>query len=230
MMPEAIEKKVVWLKKHTDYSVVFNNGYYVSNETFYVDKRMFYPEEYQWNEDAFTQVINGNIKAWSGSYMIRMKIWLERCPNREIYVSRSGQNMQILLPALYHEKAGYINVPLMRYLIQEESLSHFQEDDNGSKQLEASKGYEDIYINVTKVICDEKEVDIIHKQIRETFIRSRMQLAIGIKSKSLMKENFLLLKKMGRLKKDDKIDYYNMCRPLTAILFRVILKIKRNLK
>lgn len=192
----------------------------------WIDKKMFYPEGYQWNEDAFMQIINGNIKAWSGSYMIRMEVWLQRCPNREIYVSRSGQNMQILLPVLYHKKAGYIDTPLMNYLIQEESLSHFQEDTDGTKRLEAIKGYEDIYINVTKTICDEKEIDIIHKQIKENFIRTRMQLAIWIKNKDLMKENYLLLKQIKRIKIDDKINYYNMCKPLIAIFFRIILKIR----
>ena len=67
--------------------------------------------------------------------------------------------MQILLPATYHEKTGYIDEPLMRYLVQQNSLSHFSNDKNGEKAIEASYKYYEIYRNVIQSICDKNELN-----------------------------------------------------------------------
>lgn len=228
MMPQAIELKVEWLKKHPSYSAVFNNGYYVKENSYYLSKDTFYPKNYIWNEDAFTQILHGEIINWPGSYMIRTGSWLERCPNREIYASRSGQNMQILLPATYQKRTGYIDTPLMRYLVREESLSHFRDDYQGKKQLNASKGYQDIYVKVVESVCDKNELPIILEQINETFIRARIRLAIKFNNKKLMRENYLLLRKLNKISLDDKIDYYNMYKPYLAIGLRIMRKILKK--
>lgn len=58
------------------------------------------------SEDVFLDILNGRIYNWAGSYMIRTKKFLEKIPSREIYPSRYGQNLQLLLPAAYQNEGG----------------------------------------------------------------------------------------------------------------------------
>ena len=228
MMWDAIRLKVEWLNAHPDYTAVFNNGFYVKEETYFLDEILFYPTNYVWNENAFMQIIGARIINFPGSYMIRSSTWLEKCPTREIYSSRNGQNMQILLPATYHTKTGYIDKPLMRYLVREESLSHFK-DNKEEKSFIASNAYQDIYLNVVTNICDKNELDSIIDQINETFNRSRMQLAGNFRNKKLLRKYYYELKKNNKLLKEDKIFYYRMKYKVIKIVMYVLYKIKNTL-
>ena len=76
--------------------------------------------------------------------MIRTSVLLEIYPNKKIYPSRSGQNLQFVMMAAYHRKAGYVDVPLMKYVLQDESASHFSGEDALTRELKAMEGYKDI--------------------------------------------------------------------------------------
>lgn len=189
MMWDAIQLKVEWLNAHQEYNAVFNNGFFVKEESYFLDQNLFYPKDFEWNEDVFTQIISAKILNFPGSYMLRATSWLEKYPNREIYPSRNGQNMQMILPATYHAKTGYINKPLMRYSVRDESLSHFKINSE-EKSFEASLAYQDIYLNVVTSICDSDELERIIDKINETFNRSRMQLAGNFNNKKLLKKYY----------------------------------------
>lgn len=225
LMPNSIEVKVKWMEKNPDYAVVFTNGYYVNEKTFFSSDKLFYSKEKKWIEDAFTEIIKGNLVNWPGSYMIRSKTWLKRCPDREIFVSRSGQNMQMLLPATYHERTGFIDVPLMRYLVQEVSLSHFNNDSDGDKRLKASRNYQEIYLNVTKRICDSEELEAVHRQINEMFSRSRLQLASSLNNKKEIEINYKQLKRLKCNNINDMILYYKNINKFFYNLLRIVRKI-----
>lgn len=55
--------------------------------------------------------------------MVRTSALFDFYPDREIYQSRFGQNLQFLMPLTYKKKCGYIDEPQMIYNIQEDSLS-----------------------------------------------------------------------------------------------------------
>lgn len=226
MMPQAIEKKVIWLETHPDYAAVINNGYYVKEETFFENGWLFYDKNnFPNSEDVFTELINGSVVNWPGSYMIRTNVWLKRCPDREIFPSRNGQNMQILLPATYHEKTGYIDEPLMRYLVQQNSLSHFSNDKNGEKAIEASYKYYEIYRNVIQSICDKNELTQVMELVYFKSCRLRMEIAGRTKNKICMKENYLEIRKNHVLTLNDKIVYAQLCNPWYAIVLKIVRKI-----
>lgn len=103
MTKDCISKKVSWLKSNPSYALVRSNGYFLFPNQ---EKRLFYAEDYKASEDVFLDILNGRIYNWAGSYMIRTKKFLEKIPSREIYPSRYGQNLQLLLPAAYQNEGG----------------------------------------------------------------------------------------------------------------------------
>lgn len=59
-----------------------------------------------------------------GLYMIRTKALFEALPEKRIYESPVGQNMQILLPVTINNRIGYIPDKLYNYIVRADSHSH----------------------------------------------------------------------------------------------------------
>ena len=62
-----------------------------------------------------------------GCMMIRTENFLKNNKGREIYINRAGQNWQIILPAIYNSKTGYIDKVVYNYLVRENSHSRTKE-------------------------------------------------------------------------------------------------------
>ena len=76
-------------------------------------------------ENVFNELFNGTTYLWPGTYMIRMNVLDKLYPDREIYPSRNGQNMQLVMMAAYVSKAGFIDIPLMKYVLQKDHYHIF---------------------------------------------------------------------------------------------------------
>lgn len=59
-----------------------------------------------------------------GTMLVRREALLHALPTRHIYESTEGQNYQLLLPLAYTAKVGYIERPLIKYLVHGDSHSH----------------------------------------------------------------------------------------------------------
>lgn len=222
MTKDCISKKVSWLKANPSYALVRSNGYFLFPNQ---EKRLFYAEDYKASEDVFLDILNGRIYNWAGSYMIRTKKFLEKIPSREIYPSRYGQNLQLLLPAAYQNEGGYISSPLMMYYIHSESMTH-QEDKSGEKRWNYTYGFQDIYMHVIEEICKENQKSSIYeKMIKATFSRQRMELAIELKDKNLCKRAYKELKDTKLQTEQDRIRMYMFVSPIKGIILRIIRKL-----
>lgn len=231
IMPESIARKATWLQEHPDYAVVRSNGFYVRAGRPGAARWLFYEKEDEpQSTDLFADLISGKAKNWAGSYMIRASVWLARCGNREIFPSRNGQNLQLLLPAAYQTKAGFLAEPLMNYMLRQDSLSHFSDDVSGEKALAASAGYQEIYETVIRSVCGREEIPKILRKIRATFCRSRMRIAISVRNQSLLWENYKELKEQERATLDDRIDYYGLRAPAVSYFLRGIRKTRTALR
>ena len=62
-----------------------------------------------------------------GCMMIRTENFLKNNKGREIYINKAGQNWQIILPAIYNSKTGYIDKVVYNYLVRENSHSRTKE-------------------------------------------------------------------------------------------------------
>ena len=139
IMPESIELKVKFLEAHDDYSIVRTNGYYVNEYDIYNTSNLFVTSKSEKEEVyIFNSLLEGNTNNWAGSYMVRSNELFNFYPDRNIYESKSGQNLQILMPLSYNGKAGFIDKPLMKYIRQDTSLSQV----NKGIESEIQKIYE----------------------------------------------------------------------------------------
>lgn len=61
---------------------------------------------------------------YPGIFMVRMEHFDKCIKDREICISRIGQNLQLILPITYNVKCGYLNEVVYKYRIREDSHYH----------------------------------------------------------------------------------------------------------
>ena len=221
LFPESISTKAKLLKARPEISCVYSNGLYS-----YDGKRedLFYHEPLNVDEEGFfDSLIDGKAFNWAGSYMIRFSTWLKRCPDRQIYPSRGGQNLQIILPAVYREKAIYIDKPLMQYNVHEQSLSSIRNGSDGRKNFEMTYRFEDIYIHIFESICEEDK-DFYLRKIRRSSIRTRMGIAKKYKNTELMKTVKKEYSSVGGMTINDRITISSICNPPWSFFLKLLRK------
>lgn len=137
-----------------------------------------------------------------GCSMIRMVFFDRINPSRYIYQSRQGQNWQILLPMFYYYKSGYIDKPLYYVVVQKESTSSVSDP---KKKIEQIKEYEKILIETLtfmNIKDGEKYILDVHIRFAHRLFRWSKRLDY-----SLMKEEYLYLKKMNQLTVNERREY-----------------------
>lgn len=224
IMPESIEAKMNFLEKNNDYDIVRTNGYYVTENNLGDKSRLFVISDSEKNnENIFDDLIQAKTNNWAGSYMIKTNKLFKFYKDRNIFESRYGQNLQLLLPVAYNGKSGFIDKPMMKYIRQEESLS--QLNGNIDFDIKNMLGYKDIRKYMINILLtgDEKKkyLDIIEI----TYSRYFMNLAIQYKNESLLERSYKNLEKYNSIKLDDKIIYYKIKNKLIYLILRIIRKL-----
>ena len=228
-LPGAITERVTYMNSHEDVDVVRSNGWYVRNN----GKSLFiYDDQEKELSDIFTALIEGKTNNWAGSYMVRSSALFKFYPDREIYQSRYGQNLQLLLPLVYEKKCGYIDVPHMNYNQQENSLTKTSDQIMAKEQnLENAKGYRDIRIFMVNMIIKEKSKKLLYlKLIDMAYWRSVMQIAFSMKDQILMKDAYLELTNIERPILEDKIIYCRLMHPKMVFLLKIFRKLNNILR
>ena len=124
---DSIYERVSFLEDYTDYGIVRCNGFYVREykdtlkniERISTKKNRF--KEYIFDDLLFKKTFIIPV-----SYMVRTKYLFQIYPNRKIYVSRSGQNYQMLLPITSKYKCGFIDKDLVYILVRDDSHSRYK--------------------------------------------------------------------------------------------------------
>ncbi len=222
---DAIHERVAYFQSNPDVDVVRSNGWIVKGE----NKRLFVTndEEKQLN-DVFVALLKGETNNWAGSYMVRTKALFNFYPDREIYKSRYGQNLQLLLPFVYKKACGFIDKPHMNYIQQDNSLTQTSNTDIAKgKNIENAAGFRDIRMHLLEQIVE----DITEKNkylciIESGYWSSMMYFATMYQDKSLMNNAFENKQKYEKASIDEKIMYYSMISPNKALFLRIIRKIR----
>ena len=224
-LPDSVKFRAEFLAKNPGYALVRSNGYYVKEGSLDEAIRLFETNDAQkYNENIFDDIMLGNISMWSGCYMIRTSVLLEIYPDKRIYPSRSGQNLQFVMMAAYHRKAGYVDVPLMKYVLRDESASHFSGQDALKKELRAMDGYKDIRIYLISNYIRAEEQHEWMEQIDKLYLKIRMQLALKYQDRVLMIQSYKALQLLERPDMNTKILYHSMLNPPVAFCLKVIRK------
>lgn len=224
-LPGSFRKRVQFLDAHPECVGVRSNGWMVRGE----EKELFITTEEEKNiTNMFDGLIFGRTNNWAGSYMIRTDILFECYPDRNIYPSRFGQNMQILLPVAYKRKFGYIDEPLMAYILHEDSHSQARSPEEQYRKDEANQqGYRDIYLHMIDMILKDPEEHRKYRNIFDaSYYRCAMLRAVKYHKQEQLKESYRALATTGYATLNDRICYYSAVgSPLV-----LVLKILRRLK
>ncbi|MGM9600382.1 MAG: glycosyltransferase family A protein [Faecousia sp.] len=222
----SISKKAAYLIQNPSAAAVRSNGWTVSGK----NRWLFVQTDVEKNiADIFTALLLGKTNNWAGSYMVRTDLLFSFYPDRTIYPSRFGQNLQLLLPVVYNRRCGFIDEPLMEYIRQEESLSSTASVDTSlQKAIRNADGYLDIRQHLLKqIVTDQVSQDALLKQIYAEHCRSKIQIALAHKERPLLVESYMELKNTTTPTQNDRILYYQLvCRPASFWL-RMTRKIKR---
>lgn len=225
----AISDRVKYLEEHKEVDVVRTDGYYIKNGC----QWLFSTGVKENNpEDTFGALIRGEIYNWAGSYMVRTEPLFQFYPNREIYESRYGQNLQILLPLLYKKGSGYIDKPHMNYNRQEDSLSQASDlKVKKARDIENIAGYSDIYIYmIESIIKDEKEKRYYLDCNISRYWRRIYATAIEFQDKGLIKSSYKQVKKYGKVTFREKIDYYQNVYPRMKCIVELLRRVKGKVR
>jgi len=228
-LPGSVEERVKYLQENPDVDVVRTNGWIVREDT----KFLFIRDEAEKKiKDVFLALLRGETNNWAGSYMVRSKPMFDFYPDREIYQSRYGQNLQFLLPLIYGKKCGFIDKPHMNYIQIGASLSRTDDAEVAQKKdLENAAGYKDIRLHMVKIIIsDENERKYYVKKIEGAYWKGIINLAVMYKNTGLLQDAYSNMLKYEKLSIDDKILYYSLISPKKVIPYKIIRKIKYVLK
>lgn len=226
LAPDSIQEQSNWLDSHPDYDIVRTNGYYVDEINYMIQGPLEQVCDRAKHPPLFEELFDGKIYLWPGTYMLRMSALDTIYPDREIYPSRSGQNLQFLMMASYFGKDGFIDKPLMMYTVRSESLSHFSSGDTLKKEIRAMYGYKDIRAHLIEQFLNSKEKDYWKNRLELVYLRVFMHLGIKYHDKELMTDSYLKAKSMaGKQEKLNlAIDYYGEVNAPAYYLLRLLRK------
>lgn len=225
----AVSSRVAFLNAHKDIDVVRSNGWYnrKSGKSLFV-----YDDAEKKIDDVFSALVAAETNNWAGSYMVRTSALFAFYPDKEIYQSRYGQNLQFLLPLTYRKKCGFIDEPQMIYNLQEDSMSQTSDPQMDMKQLlENGAGYHDIRIHlIRQVVNNPEELPKYVRMADIAYYRLVLNKAVGLKDKKTTKKVYADLKSIRAVTINDRINYCSVICPYAVLPLRCIRKLTSILK
>lgn len=222
-LPGSIRKKAQFLDENPAYVGVRSNGWMVRGE----QKELFTTSDEEKSiTNLFDGLLFGKTNNWAGSYMIRTDALFSFYPDRNIYPSRFGQNMQILLPVAYSRKFGYIDEPLMAYVLHEDSHSQARSPEEQYQKDEANQqGYRDIYLHMLDMILKDPTEHQKYRNIFDaSYYRCAMLRAQKYHKQSQLEESYRKLVRTGHVTLNDRICYYSSRKSPLVIPLKIVRK------
>lgn len=152
---DAMETMVNFLDTHKDYNAVRGNVAFRKDNEQKEIIEVRKSKEPQ-NTDLFMNyIIEKDTYCFAGVIMIRMAYFLKNNKERKIYVNRAGQNWQIILPAIYKSKTGYIDKLVYNVMVRENS--HSRQKETMKDVLVRMQNHRKILKKTVSKIIDDKE-------------------------------------------------------------------------
>lgn len=136
----AIEKKVAFLKNNPDLGFCLCWGEVVNSDALSNTIGMVRRVKPAGDDNLFEDLINcRNVVFGPGTILVKSDSFKKVIPSLHIYESREGQNWQLMLPLAYSLKYGYIEEPLFKYVVHNDSHSHSKR--NFSQQIRRQNNF-----------------------------------------------------------------------------------------
>ena len=138
LFPESVAKRVEFLQQNAEYGMVLSNGNEYADE----DLRLLKSSVVRCDqaENLLNSVLDMTAMFNNNGYLVRTNLLFSAYPNKCIYESRAGQNIQILLPLAAMSKCGYISEALYGRTIRADS--HSKQVKNMEQRMDS---IDDIY-------------------------------------------------------------------------------------
>lgn len=222
LYPEAIEKKVNYLKKNPNMDFVLNKGEIVDylnvNKPIGILERKHHNTEERFFEDLLSE---HNVVFCPGTIMVRRESLTKAIPDLHIYESREGQNWQLMLPLAYTCKHGYLDEILFKYVVHNDSHSHMKRDYD--KEIKRRDNFYILQVETIEKIVGMSDEE---KEYWLKFADDRRHY-----TQFIIANRFHKYRESKRLKKlignDIKISYKN--RFIVIDIYNFLRKIKREI-
>ena len=172
--PTYIEEMSRYLIEHPDKGIVYCQLRVIRESTGeLLNIAKMQPREEP--KQAFKDILTGyNVNFTAISYMMSRKHFEKINPQKEIFISRFGENYQVQMPFLYYDLQGYINKPLGQYTVRDDSYTGTL---NIEKKVKAFKGQEESVIATLRQIQPEN-YDFYEKFFLRRIRRERFMTAM----------------------------------------------------
>lgn len=223
----SFEKRFSFLEANSDYVGVQTNGWQDKH-----GKQKLFTFSPPQSADLFSGLVGGSAYNWAGSYMIRTDVLFAFYPTRDIYPSRFGQHMQLLLPVSYKNKFGFIDEPLMVYYLQDNSHSQsVTPQEQQEKNDRNFYGYQDIYRHMIDLVVKEENEHRYYLSIIQSWqYNHELKKAMRNGDRKEMEKYFRLYKSTGRMTLNEKINYFSVTNPAKAIILKLYRRIRALFK
>lgn len=225
LYPDSIKERVEFLNENVKYALVRNSVREVDFDS--KEKINEFIVNNDSNEFIFEDLIFGkNVFYAPISYMIRTEEFFRINPNKQIYVTRYGQNWQMLLPITHKNKCGNISKILCDYMVRKNSHSRIKYRTLDEELFKYDKQKE-----ILENVLSQMEVySFYEKRIMDRFNLMKMRTSLSYNNKNKAKYFSNLLMDTKGLGKIDKIKIKICNNFLLFYLYRIIKYILRGKK
>lgn len=194
LMKNNIEEKVSFLENNPNYGFVLCQGIVVNENNINKSIGILKRNKPNGNKDTIFSdlILEKNVVFCPAIILTRSSTFLKSIPTKEIYISREGQNWQLMLPLAYCSKCGYIEKPLFKYVVHDDSHSH--QKRSYLQSIERQNEFQNILINTISNIptISEKEINYWKNEIIIKHTKKKLFIAY----------RYINLKAMHQLKKE----------------------------
>ena len=203
---DCVEVKLRYLQENPDKQFVVAKAAFVQEETTDKIERILERKnkESGWLFDDLVFERDGYFAP--GCYLIRAEAFRLTHPDGKLYVSRGGQNWQILLPLAYQYECGFIDKIVYYIVIHQDS--HSRVGKSYEEYLERTYEHEAILNNVIGGIDmpEEKRLGYL-RHVKIKYLKRRLHLAASFRKKDVVDQQYQMLKQENALSWMDKMDY-----------------------
>ena len=227
LMPESIALKADYLDSHPNCYIVRSNGYEVFERNLEDTSRLLVVKEREKTTDnLFLDLLYGKTNNWAGTYMVRLDVLRVFYKDREMYGSRYGQNLQIMLPLAYLGQAGFIDVPLMKYIRNDHS--HTMSNNSLKRLLDLQRGY----LNIRMKMLDTIGVadNVLRKKVKVHFLKKNLELCLLYRDAGQYNHLFYELIDLDQhaIGLKEKFEHAYINKQSSAFLYRVLFYLQRK--
>ena len=193
--PENLSAKVEYLRANPEVAFVRTDGEIYNEEKGAVVSSFTTREDEKQCTGIYEDLLFGRTYNWPGSYLIRTEKFIQANGSLEIYHSRYGQNMQVLLPMAEKYPCGFVPICGSRYIEYKKSVSHKKTYIENKKLL---NGFEDIRVKVlSQHGLDDPE---LMQRLQDFYARLGLLMAYNFREKEEAKRIYAGLR--SKTKKD----------------------------